>query len=154
MSSLKSILDKVDREIVADVQRVHVGAQLYRFLRVALFAFAASLPLTIDKGTVSWAVLASLGAGALETAFRQLYPAFPLNKATSVVTNAVKEQATQLATAAINAQVENYQAGLQHQALVTAMLAAQKTASTAPSQAGHPAEAEPSSPDAKPPAGS
>lgn len=138
MSSLARILDKVDREVVADVQKVHVGAQVYRFLRIALFAFVASLP--VSTSHLGWSALGALGAGALETAFRQAWPAFPLDKATSVVTHAVKEQATQLATAAINAHVDNYQDSLVTQATVTAMLAAQ--AKTTP----------PPVPDAKPPA--
>lgn len=149
MTSLKRILDKADKELVEDVQRLHIGAQVYRFLRVALFAFVTALPVTVSTGTLGWGAVASLGAGALETAFRQLYPAFPLDKTTSVVAHAVKEQATELATAAINAHVENYQAGLANQALVTAMFAAQKTA-----QENHPAVAAPPTPDAKPPAAS
>jgi hypothetical protein len=140
VSSLKQIFNKVDREVVADVQRVHVGAQVYRFLRVALFAFLASLP--VHTGNLGWSALAALGAGALETAFRQLYPAFPLDKATSVVTHAIKEQATALATAAINAHVENYQASQATQAAVTAMLA----------QAGKSGQPVAAAPDATPPA--
>lgn len=127
--SLKQSLDKADRELVTAVQKMHVGAQVYRFLRIALFAFVASLP--IGTSNLGWSALGALGAGALETAFRQFYPAFPLGKTTSAVTRAVKDQATQLATAAINAQVEDYQAGLATQAAVSAMLAAQKTANTA-----------------------
>lgn len=154
MPSLKHILDKADRELVAAVQRVHVGAQIYRFLRVALFAFATSLPLTIDTNTLSWGVLASIGAGALETAFRQLYPAFPLAKSTSVVTQAVKDQATHLATQAINAAVEDHQAALATQSAVTSFLAAQAqrtgeaAARAALAQTGEPAAV----PDAKSPA--
>lgn len=157
MASLTRILDKADRELVADVQRVHVGAQMYRFLRVALFAFVASLPVTSSTGTLGWSVLASLGAGALETAFRQLWPAFPLDKATSVVTHAVKEQATQLATAAINAQVEDYKAGVATQNAITSFLAeatrkGQAAGAAAFAQASQPAETATPIPDAKSPA--
>lgn len=154
MPSLKSILDKVDRQIVADVQKVHVGAQVYRFLRVALFAFVTSLPVTIDTNTLSWGVLASLGAGALETAFRQYKPSFPLDKTNGVVVQAVKEQATQLATAAINAAVEDHQHGVAMQAGITSFLAAQAqrtgeaAAQAALAQTGGPAAV----PDATPPA--
>lgn len=154
MSSLTRILNKADREVVDQVRRLHVGAQAYRFMRVALFAFLASLPVTIGSGKVGWGVLASLGAGALETAFRQQFPAFPLDKTTGVVVRAVKEQATQLATAAINAQVEDYKASLASQAAVTSMLAQARTvlAAGVPVVADHPAPAEVPSLDAKPPA--
>jgi hypothetical protein len=148
------MLDKVDRATVAEVQKLHVGAQVYRFLRVAAFAFLASLPL--GTSNLGWQALAAVGAGALETAFRQLYPSFPLDKATSVVTQAVKEQATALATAAINARVEDYRVGLAAQTAVTTMLAqagktAQAVAASEP-QPVHAAEPPTAAPVAKPPA--
>lgn len=142
---LNQIFSKVDREVVDGVQRLHVGAQVYRFLRVALFAFVASLPLTIDTRTLGWGALGSLGAGALETAFRQLYPAFPLDKATGVVTRAVKDQATALATAAINEHVDNYQANALLQKTVSQLLASSSTSVTgaAPAPAVEPSVAVP-----------
>lgn len=159
MSSIKASLDRADREIVAEVQKLHVGAQVYRFLRIALFAFVGSLPLTIDTGTIGWGALVSLATGALETTFRQFYPAFPLGKTTSAVTQAVKDQATQLATAAINAHVEDYQAGLATQVAVSAMLAqaaklGHPTTGDGLTPSSHPAEPAPTAVDAKPPAAS
>lgn len=156
MSSLTRIFNKVDREVVAEVQSLHVGAQVYRFLRIALFAFIASLP--VDTSHLGWSALGALGVGAAETAFRQLWPAFPLDKATNVVTQAVKEQATALATAAINDHVANYQAGLATQAAVTAMLAQAKTPQPGPAAPGAepapPAGVPVSASDSTPPAAS
>lgn len=147
MASLKLTLDKADRELVTAVQRMHVGAQVYRFLRIALFAFVASLP--ISTSHLGWSALGALATGSLEVAFRQFYPAFPLDKTTSAVTQAVKEQAMQLATAAINERVENYKDGLANQAAVAAMLAPAKTTGQTAGQAAQPPTPVP---DAKPPA--
>lgn len=157
--SLKQSLDEVDRELVTAVQKMHVGAQVYRFLRLALFGIISGV---VAHWTTSGAMTvptAAATAGALETAFRQFYPAFPLGGTTSAVTQAVKDQATQLATAAINAHVEDYQAGLANQAMVTSMLAeARKLGQPATggwlTPPSHLAEPAPAAVDAEPPAAS
>jgi hypothetical protein len=99
--SLQDTFDKADREIVAAVQKLHIGAQVARFLRITLFAFIGALP-ALATGDLSWATLAPVITGALETEFRQLYPSLPLGGATGVVTSAIKTQATNVATAAVD----------------------------------------------------
>jgi hypothetical protein len=66
----------------------HLKEQLLRFARVSWWAFVVSVVAT--GGHVSWASLASLAVGALETGYRQLMQVEPKPTVTAVLADPPK----------------------------------------------------------------
>lgn len=133
MSALKDTFDKVEGEITAQLQTLHLTAQIGRFLRIAAFAFVSSLPVSVPSGRIGWAALLSLGAGALEAAYRQVKPALPISEATGTVATAIKTQAMQLATGAIDSVISEAKTRGEQ---VAATLGLLKSAQSAPAPTG------------------
>jgi hypothetical protein len=105
MSKIETTLDKADAQLVAAVRSLHIGTQVARFLRLTLFAFLAQLPTVeaaLGSKALGWSAIAAVIVGAAETGFRQAFPSFRLDSTASVVAEAVKSQATAIATGAVN----------------------------------------------------
>jgi hypothetical protein len=77
-SRLARLLAGLPAEAAALIKAAHLGSQAARFARVAVFAVSSGVAAHLAVGGDGAVPLAALLTGALETAFRQVWPASPL----------------------------------------------------------------------------
>lgn len=93
-------LADVERKIESEASAYHISGQVARFFRVAAFTVIASLLVSLGSTNtvhVTWSVLAGVVTGAVETAFRQVWPTVSVDSAKSVAVHVVDEQLQQTA---------------------------------------------------------